>query len=463
MRQALDELLALLGPAGCLAGPDVPEACRSDESRTGQHLPAALLRPSTVEDVSKAMAICHRHGVRVVPQGGMTGLAGGANAAAGEVALSMARFHGIEAVDRRAGTMRVRAGTVLASAQEAADEAGFIFPIDYGARGSCQIGGVVATNAGGPRVIRYGTTRMNVLGLEAVLADGTVLSHLGGMLKDNTGYDLKSLFVGSEGTLGLVTRAVFRLWPKPSETFTALCALPDAGAAVALLSTARSTSTLTAFEALWPAYYDIGCRLAKTRPFDATPALCVLIEAEQPLEALLERAFEDGIVEDALLARSHADALAFWAVREAAGLDDALPGLLNFDVSLELPAMPAFVDAMAAAVEDAFPGTQCLFFGHMGDGNMHLILHRDGMDDRTAHALDRLVYQRVRDEGGSISAEHGIGTLKRDWLECSRSSAEIAAMRAIKSALDPDGIMNPGKLLPTRHPRLRVDLRTEST
>ncbi|WP_432803849.1 FAD-binding oxidoreductase [Aureimonas altamirensis] len=462
MREALDELLACLGPAGCLAGPDVPAASRTDESRTGHHLPAALLRPASVDQLSRAMAICHRHKLRIVPQGGMTGLAGGANPSPGDVAVSLARFHGVEAVDRQAATMCVRAGTVLAVAQEAAEDAGFVFPIDYGARGSCQIGGLVATNAGGPRVIRYGTTRSNVLGLEVVLADGTVLSHLGGQLKDNTGYDLKSLFVGSEGTLGVVTRAVFRLWPKPAETYTALCALPDATAATALLAAARSAVTVSAYEALWPAYYDIGCRLAKTRPFDATPAVCVLIEAEQPLEALLATAFEEGLVEDALMARSCADARAFWAVREAAGLDDALPGLMNFDVSVELQAMPTFVDGMAAAIENAFPGTRSLFFGHMGDGNLHLILHRDAMDAGTAHALDDLVYERVRREGGSVSAEHGIGTLKRDWLGFSRSPAEIQAMHAIKSALDPDGVMNPGKLLPRRS-GLRVDLRTEST
>ncbi len=451
MQAALDELLACLGRSGCLVGPDVPEASRTDESRTGGHLPAALLRPANVEETSRAMAICHRHRLRIVPQGGMTGLAGGANASPGEVALSLVRFHGVEAVDRQAGTMCVRAGTLLAVAQQGAEEAGLVFPIDYGARGSCQIGGLVATNAGGPRVIRYGTTRTNVLGLEVVLADGTVLSHLGGLLKDNTGYDLKSLFVGSEGTLGVVTRAVFRLWPKPADTVTALCALPDAAAATALLAAARSAVELSAFEALWPAYYDIGCRLAKTRPFDATPAMCVLIESEQPLEAFLEAAFEDGLIEDALLARSHADAQAFWAVREAAGLDDALPDLLNFDVSVELQAMPAFVDGTCAAVEAAFPGTRSLFFGHMGDGNLHLILHRDRMDERTAHALDRLVYERVRREGGSVSAEHGIGTLKREWLGFSRSPAEIRAMHAIKSALDPNGIMNPGKLLPPYH------------
>jgi len=447
MREALDELLACLGPSGCLVGPDVPEASRTDESRTGRTLPAALLRPAGVDAVSQALAICHRHRLRVVPQGGMTGLAGGANALAGEVALSLARFYGVEAVDAQAATMCVRAGTVLAVAQEAAAEAGFVFPIDYGSRGSCQIGGLVATNGGGPRVIRYGTTRANVLGLEVVLADGTVLSHLGGQLKDNTGYDLKSLFVGSEGTLGVVTRAVFRLWPKPAETYTALCALPDAQAATALLAAARSAVTLSAFEALWPAYYDIGCRLAKTRPFAATPAVCVLIEAEQPLEALLANAFEDGLVEDALMARSYADARAFWAVREAPGLDDALPGLMNFDVSIELQAMPAFVDGLTAAIENAFPGTRSLFFGHMGDGNLHLILHRDEMDAPTAHALDELVYDRVRGEGGSVSAEHGIGTLKREWLGFSRSPAEIRTMHAIKSALDPHGIMNPGKLL----------------
>lgn len=443
-----DELRSLLGDRGLLVGPDVPEASRSDESGVGRELPKALLRPADLDEIAGALAICRRHGQTVVPQGGMTGLAGGANPGRDDVALSLARFAGVEEIDTEARCMVVRAGTVLATAQAAAEAAGLFLPIDFGARGSAQIGGLVATNAGGLRVVRHGTTRANVLGLEAVLADGTVLSHLSRMTKDNTGFDLRQLMIGSEGTLGVVTRVVLRLTTPPAATHTVLCALPDPAAAPALLHAAQDRLVLSAFEAMWPDYFAFNAELEGHRFFDAPPAMVVLIEAETDPMSFVEEAFENGLLTDALPARSLADARAFWDVREGHRMTTALPGLLNFDVGIPVGRMADFVATTTAALEQRFPGIRVFFFGHLGDGNLHAVVHLAEIDDAVTHEIDAVVYAEVAAFGGSISAEHGIGTLKRDWLGHSRSPAEIRAMRAIKAALDPHRLLNPGKLVP---------------
>jgi FAD/FMN-containing dehydrogenase len=442
-------LRAALGPSGFLAGDAVPEAARSDWSRTGRVLPAALVRPGSTAEAAAALALLHRHRQPVVVQGGMTGLAGGANPRPGEVALSLARLAGVEEIDAEAGAMVVRAGTVLAAAQDAAAAAGFLLPIDLGARGSAQIGGLVATNAGGIRVIRHGTTRDNLLGLEAVLADGTVLCHLNRTVKDNTGYDLRHLICGSEGTLAVVTRAVLRLRPRPPPGDTALCALASFDAVLALLALARARVTVAAFEAMWREYFALNQELAERRPFPDPPPFAVLIETEGPgLEALLAEALEAGTITDALIAQSGAEARAFWEIREGLGMDAALPALINLDVALPPARMATFAEACAAAVRARHPGAHVSFFGHVGDGNLHIALALPGADPEAGHAAERIAYDLVRDCGGSVSAEHGIGVLKRAWLGHSRSPAEIAAMRAIKAALDPAGILNPGRVLP---------------
>lgn len=440
------ELLRILGPGGMRMGPDMPAGARSDESRTGRHMPAAWLAPATVDELSAVLIACHARHQPVVMQGGLTGLAGGANGAEDQLAVSLARFAGVEAIDPVAGTMLVRAGTILQNAQDAAAAAGLVFPIDLGARGSAQIGGVLATHAGGLRVVRYGTTRSNVLGLEVVLADGRVLSHLNPMVKDNTGYDLTGLMIGSEGTLGVITRAVIRLWPQPAERHTALCALSGAAAALPLLAAARATLRLAAFEAMWPDYFELSEQLCRLKLFDEPAAMVLLIEAEEPLEPFLERAFEDGLIEDALLARSLADARRFWDVRECLPLDDALPGLHNLDVSLPLPQIPAFVSGCRERIHAACPDARALFFGHLGDGNIHVVLHDTSAGPNAIHAMESIVYQAVGALGGSVSAEHGIGRLKREWLPLSRSAAELSVMRSIKQALDPHAILNPGVL-----------------
>lgn len=442
----LADLAALLGPTGCLVG----EGTQSDASGTGQYLPRALLRPATVEEVSRALALCHAAGQPVVPQGGMTGLAGGANPREGDIALSLSRLAGIEEIDPDSATMTLRAGTVLQVAQEAAARAGFLFPVDLGARGSCTIGGNIATNAGGLRVVRDGMTRDNLLGIEVVLANGTVLSHLGKVVKDNTGYDLRHLFAGSEGTLGVITRAVFRLRPQPRARSTALCALESHAQVVQLLTLARrDLPELGAFESMWADYFATSQSLSGLRLFPDPPPFSVILEAQADsarLEAFLETAFAAGLISDALMAQSETQARDFWTVREGHALDRLGPELINLDVSLPVAQLDAFAQACRAAILAALPGAQVLFFGHIADGNLHVIVA--GAQGAAAHHLvDSIAYDLVRERGGSVSAEHGVGVLKRDWLGHSRSPAELAAMRAIKAALDPGGILNPGKVL----------------
>ncbi|MBK0328099.1 FAD-binding oxidoreductase [Rhodobacteraceae bacterium F11138] len=446
--QALPELQAALGPNGCLSGEALtgigPLSDSSGHAPDG--LPLALLRPASVEDVAQALKICHCYKLPVVPQGGLTGLSGGANAGRREVALSMARFAGIESIDPVSATMTVRAGTVLETAQRAAEEAGFVLPIDLGARGTCQIGGVISTNAGGCRVVRYGTTRDNLLGLEAVTAQGQILSHLSRVTKDNTGYDLRHLFCGAEGTLGVVTRAVLRLWPRPAQRETALCAIDGFDQVVALLKRARKCLVLQAFEVMWRDHFVMS---GGGSLFADPPPLAVLIEAEgDGLSAILEDAFASGEVTDALIAQSEADAQAFWAVRESRNPSQSLHDVLNLDVSLPISTMAGFVDDCGAAIRGLDPAADVYFFGHLGDGNLHVMARMPTLGAEGKAALQSFAYPLVRDREGSISAEHGIGTIKRDWLGLSRSEFEIAAMRGLKAAFDPQGLMNPGKLLP---------------
>lgn len=313
------------------------------------------------------------------------------------------------------------------------------------------MGGNIATNAGGLRVIRDGMTRDNILGLEVALADGTVLTSLGKTVKNNTGYDLRHLFAGSEGTLGVVTRAVFRLRPLPRARATALCALASYADVLALLAKARvDLPGLSAFEAMWRDYFALNRALAGLRLFAEAPAFAVILEAQTDAEVLqvfLEGAYGAGLVADALVAQTEAEARDFWTVREGHAMDTHLPGLINLDVSMPVGRLDDFARACREALLARFPGAHVSFFGHVGDSNLHVAVALPGGPRDGAHAVDAIAYGLVRDLGGSVSAEHGIGTLKRDWLGHSRSPAEIAAMRAIKSALDPEGILNPGKVL----------------
>ncbi|MEK0085770.1 FAD-binding oxidoreductase [Benzoatithermus flavus] len=460
MKPVVEALLAALGPELVLAGEAVPERNRADWSGLPPTRPLAVVRPRATEEVATALRICHAHGQAVVPQGGLTGLCGGARAGAGEVALSLERMAGIEAIDPATATMTVMAGTPLERVQAAAEAAGFFCPLDLGARGSCAIGGNIATNAGGNRVIRYGMTREMVLGLEVVLADGTVVTSLNRLIKNNAGYDLKHLFIGSEGTLGVVTRAVLRLQPRPRCVHAALCALASFAAVLGLLQGARARlgPMLSAFEVMWGDYYRfVTGRMPHVRaPLDRDHALYVLVEAQgtdeaadgQRFEAWLEAMLEEGLLADAALARSLGDVKAFWSLRDAAGeFRQVLGPHFSFDVGLPTGAMGDYVAACRERLLTELPGITALFYGHIGDGNLHIVAAVAGADPQPKEAIERAVYEPVAARGGTVSAEHGIGTTKKRWLPYARSPEELALMRTLKAALDPKGILNPGKVL----------------
>jgi FAD/FMN-containing dehydrogenase len=433
----------------------------ADWSRTPSADPIALIRPRTTEHVATALKICFEHHQAVVTQGGLTGLAGGACMLGGEVALSMERMSGIESIDPVSATMTVLAGTPLQTVQEAADDAGFMFPLDLGARGSCTIGGNLATNAGGNRVIRYGMMRDQVLDLEAVLPDGSVIGGLRKMIKNNTGYDLRNLLIGSEGTLAVITRAVLRLRHKPRAMSTAWCGLPDYESVTTLLrrSQERLPAGVSAFEVMWPGYYDFVLqRLPELRaPLEGKHAYYVLLESSgadperqaEAFEEFLAEMLESNVITDAALASSEADAAAFWAIRDAPGeYPRFIPGRVSFDVSFSITDVGDAANRCEERLRARWPNATILIYGHLGDGNLHIVVQEPDWPSTTAPEVQKVVYGVTGEMGGSVSAEHGIGVKKLGVLALSRSPAELAAMKAVKAALDPRNILNPGKLLP---------------
>jgi len=458
---ALIELRKLLGHSAVLVGADVPARNGNDWSTQPPQPPLAVVRPVDAQGVSAALRACSAAGLPVVPQGGLTGLCGGARPEAGWVALSLERMVGVEEIDDAGATMTVRAGTPLEAVQRAADEAGFLFPLDLGARGSCAIGGNLSTNAGGNRVIRYGMVRDMVLGLEVVLADGTIITTLNKMLKNNAGYDLKQLFIGSEGTLGIITRVVLRLFPKPGCTMSALCAMPDYPAVVRLLGGARRGlgPLLSAFEVMWPDYWQVVTeRVGVRSPLEGKHGLYVLVEAQGTDEAIdvprfeawMEKRLEEGTLSDAAVAHSVADTQSFWTLRDAcAEFFQVLGANISYDVGLPVNDMDAFACRCKEALAQHIPGCDSVYYGHVGDGNLHLVSWVPGLgiEQQPKDAMDEVVYGLVREFGGTVSAEHGIGTIKKRWLGHARSAQEIALMNTLKRALDPSRLLNPGKVL----------------
>ena len=459
--QALHGLRAQLGAQAVLLGEEVPERNHRDWSQQPPVAPLALVRPSDTEGVAAVLKACHACGLPIVPQGGLTGLSGGAHPVAQALVLSLERMTGIEELDVANATLTVRAGTPLQQVQEAAEQAGLMFALDLGARGSCSIGGNLATNAGGTRVIRYGMARDLVLGLEVVLADGTVVNGLRKMIKDNAGFDLRHIFIGSEGALGVITRAVLRLHPRPACVATALCALPDFEALCALLGQARQGlgAALSAFEIMWPDYWQTATgKVGLRSPFGGEHGMYALIEMQgadahadvQRFEHWLAEQLEAGRISDAALAQSQADARDFWALRDACAEFPLVIGPhLSYDVGLPLQAMAAFVHDCKRALQAHAPGCESVFYGHVGDGNLHIDAWVPGLSEgqQPKAAMDLAVYALVQQHAGSVSAEHGIGTTKRDWLHLSRSPQELMLMRRLKQALDPQQILNPGKVL----------------
>jgi len=445
-----DRLRAELGDSGVLEGAAVGARHRSDMSGTGAAMPQLLVRPRTTAEVAAVLKVCNAAGASLTVQGGLTGLAGGANPGSGDVALSLELLQGIEEIDTASATMVVRAGTPLEICQRAAAENGLFLALDLGSRGSCHIGGNLATNAGGIRVIRYGMAREQVLGLEAVLADGTVMSSMNRMLKNNAGYDLKQLFIGSEGTLGVITRAVLRLHPPPGPITTTLCAVASYPQVVALLRQAQAgLGSVMAFEAMWRDYFDFNTRALSLHFFAQTHPFSVILESTAStdvVEAFLAQCLEDGLISDALIARSQAQVREIWSVREGYPIE-TLPNLLNFDVSLPIGRIGDYAEACTGALIARWPAAHVSFYGHVGDSNVHICVSTLYGEGESMHDVDDIIYGVLGRYAGSISAEHGIGSVKRPYLHLSRTGEELALMRRLKQALDPNGILNPGKVI----------------
>lgn len=454
----LEQIARIVGRDALLTGDDV----RSRAVSWADHSPCqalALVRPASTDETSRVLAACHAAGQPVVPMGGLTGLVRGCVAGPGEIGLLCDRMNRIESVDAVGRTMTVQAGVTVQAVQQEAEKRGLLYPVDWGARGSSHIGGSVATNAGGNGVIRYGMTRESVLGLEAVLADGTVISSLNRMIKNNAAYDLKHLFIGTEGTLGVITRLVLRLREKPRSTQTALVGCSSFQRVTALLKhmDASLGGLLSAFEVMWNEFY----RLVTTPPAKGAPPLSqdhpyyVLLESsggdetrdQEQFEAALGSAIEAGVVADAAIATSQAQREAMWGLRDDVEQMFRMGMPVAFDVSLPLADMESYLSEAVQRLEREWPGYRRFVFGHLGDGNLHIVAcGPPGLEAR--HGIERCVYEPLAKRDGSVSAEHGIGLEKQPWLPLSRSPAELELMRRLKRTLDPKGILNPGRVLP---------------
>ena len=458
MNNLLKDLEEIVGSDGILLGEDV--ASRSDSwPPTGGCRARALIRPASAKEVSKVLKLCYAAAQPVVTHGGLTGLVGGARTSKDDIVLSLERMNGFEPVDTVNRTMVVEAGVLLQRVHEVAEEAGLLFPLDMGARGSATIGGNISTNAGGNSVIRYGMIRDQLLGVEAVLADGTIISSLKGVIKNNTGYDLKQLFIGSEGTLGVVTRAVLRLRPLPRSCNTALVAIEDFDRLGRFLRDMDSAlgGTLSAFEVMWNDFYRLVVTTGDQHgtPLQPSHAFYVLLEStggheegdRARFEGALNEAFEKELIVDAVIAQSKQQRDALWAIRD--DIEGMVKGLfppLTFDVSLAIPQMNDYVVEVRKKLKKRWSDSRMVVFGHLGDGNIHLVLTVGSMEESEVRAVESIVYETLEPRAGVISAEHGIGLEKRAYLKHSRDAAEIALMKTLKRALDPKGILNPGKI-----------------
>ncbi|MBE0546666.1 MAG: FAD-binding oxidoreductase [Rubrivivax sp.] len=463
----LETLRGAVGAANVLSEGDL-SAWELDWRRRWRGRALAVVRPGSTAEVAAVVRTCAAARVSVVPQGGNTGLVGGGvpDASGTQVLLSLQRMNHIRAIDDANLTLTAEAGCVLQTLQEAARARGLLLPLSLAAEGSCTIGGNLATNAGGTQVLRWGNARDLCLGLEVVTAQGDIWDGLSGLRKDNTGYDLRNLMIGSEGTLGIITAATMKLAPLPAATSTALAACDDLSQCVALLKLARSRlgAGLTGFEVMGRFALDLVARHfpALPQPLPAAPWTVLLeqsdTEGEVPacarFESLLGATLEAGVVGDAVVAESLAQSRALWQLREAIPLAQSEEGLnVKHDISLPVSAIPEFVAATDALLARHFPGVRLVNFGHLGDGNLHYNVQAppgaDGQRflDEHEHTINTLVFDALAPYGGSFSAEHGIGALKRDELALRKSPVALQMMRAVKAALDPLGILNPGRVL----------------
>ncbi len=464
----LQTLQTIVGTAHVLSEGDL-SAWELDWRKREQGKALAVVRPASTDEVARVVQACAAAQVSLVPQGGNTGMVVGStpDASGTQVVLSLARMNRIRQLDAANLTVTVEAGCVLQTLQEACEAAGFLYPLSMASEGSCTVGGNLGTNAGGTQVVRYGNTRELCLGLEVVTAAGEVWNGLSGLRKDNTGYDLRHLFIGSEGTLGVITAATMKLFPSPKSMMTAYASVPSLDAAVELLGLAHQklSSGLTGFEVMGA----FALRLVRKHfpqqpvPFEGDDPFCVVLEvsdhdseahARALLESLLEEALQDGCVLDAVVAENLSQARALWHIRESIPLAQAQEGLnIKHDISIAVSRIPDFVRETDAAIQEAFPGARMVNYGHLGDGNLHYNVQAPVGADAEAFLraqekpMNALVYAQVDRFNGSISAEHGIGSLKREKLAEHKSPVALGVMRAIKLALDPHNLMNPGRVL----------------
>ena len=468
MTPLLQELAGIVGDAHVLHEGDL-SAWELDWRKRSYGKALAVVRPGSTEQVAAVVRACAAAGTAIVPQGGNTGLVvGGTPDASGtQVVMSLQRMHAVRAIDTANLTLTVEAGCVLQSVQETAREAGFLFPLSLAAEGSCTIGGNLATNAGGTQVLRYGNARDLCLGLEVVTAQGEIWNGLSGLRKDNTGYDLRDLFIGSEGTLGIITAATLKLYPQPAATLTAWAAVPSMEAAVRLLEIARARlgAGLTGFEVMGQFALSLVVKHFTTLrvPFADDSPYGVLLEnavqgdeqaAREGFESLLEIALEEGCATDAVIAENIAQARELWHVRESIPLAQAEEGLnIKHDISIPISRIPAYCAQTDARLAREIPGVRLVNFGHLGDGNLHYNVQAPEGGDARAFLRDQedrvntIVYEQVREFDGSISAEHGVGGLKVDTLPDYKSPVALGLMRSVKQALDPGNLLNPGRVV----------------
>lgn len=463
-----DRLRAIVGPAGFIDRPADMASYLREPRGLYQGETRLIVRPASTEEVAETVRTCAEHGLSIVPQGGNTGLTGGQIPFPGDnaILLSLSRMNRVLNIDVHNGTALAEAGVTLAALQKAAHDAGLLFPLSLASDGSAQLGGALSTNAGGNAVLRFGMMRDLTLGLEVVLPDGRVWNGLRGLRKDNTGYDLKQVFIGGEGTLGVITKAVVKLFPQPRGIVTTLAAVPGVREAIDLLARLRAAmgDQLTAFELLPRNGMEFVLRHipGARAPFPAPHDWYVLMEissvweshAIRPLlEAALAAASGAGLLEDAVIAQTLAQSNAFWMLRESLPEGQKFEGgSIKHDISVPVSAIAEFITTATAAVTRILPGIRPVAFGHLGDGNVHFNLSQPiGMDSAAFLArwdeFNRIVHDIAAAMGGSISAEHGIGRMKREEITRYKSPVEMDMMRALKRALDPDGVMNPGKLV----------------
>lgn len=452
----LQALRDIVGDANVLTGKEIQD--RSAVWGTNQPcLARAVVCPASTVEVAAILKACHGASQPIVPFGGLTNLVQGAQTSEGDIALSLEQMDRIEDIDRTASTMTVQAGVTMQAAQERATDEDLYFPVDIGARGNCMLGGNVATNAGGTRVIRYGMIRESVLGLEAVLADGTIVSSLNTLLKNNSGFDLKQLFIGTEGQLGLVTRIVFRLQPQPRSHNVALVACDDYEQVVELLNATRRSlgGALCGFEVMWDSYFHEVVEPAGRLPSPIPPRhkYYVIIEAtgaqtgtdDEAFASAIGAFFETGLCANGVIAKSDAEREAIWAIRHE--VEWAVRDAHVFDVSLPVKDVYEYNETISNGIRGELPDAKIVTFGHLGDNNVHICVLCGERNEANAAIIEQHIYESLRPYGGAISAEHGIGVEKKAWLPVSRTPAEIELMKTLKRALDPKNILNPGKVI----------------